>query len=339
MKTEDNIQPDKQVFYRLIALWVMCEAVLGGMMHAIKVPFTGMIVSSGAVICICLIGYYVPVKGAILKATIIVAIFKMMLSPHTPPTAYLAVFFQGMLGQLLFSNLKFFRFSCILLGMMALVESAIQRIIVLTILYGNDLWYALNEFIRKVTGEDSLTNYSLSLGIAYVLLHAVVGAIVGSFAGKIILTSGYWRKTYSQYLIPLGKYTETDGVATSKNKKKKKLRFLFIMIWVILAALFVQSYFSIGTPLLPSQLALKIILRSIFILLTWYFIVSPLITSIIKKWLTSLKLKSESDISQVMLLLPATKHIFVQSWNLSASLKGWKRLLFFSKIILVNTLR
>ncbi len=49
-----------------------------------------------------LIAYYVPLKGAILKATIIVAIFKMMLSPHTPPSAYIAVFFQGLLGQVLF---------------------------------------------------------------------------------------------------------------------------------------------------------------------------------------------------------------------------------------------
>src|SRR5829696_7949245 len=119
MKREDTISFDKQIYYRLIVLWVLCEAVLGGLMHAVKIPFTGIIVSSGAVICICLIAFYVPVKGAILKATIIVAIFKMMLSPHTPPTAYVAVFFQGLMGQLLFFNLKFFRLSCILLAVFA----------------------------------------------------------------------------------------------------------------------------------------------------------------------------------------------------------------------------
>ena len=130
---------DKQIYYRLIALWVLCEAVLGGMMHAVKIPFTGIVVSSAAVICISLIAYYVPVKGAILKATIIVAIFKLMLSPHTPPTAYVAVFFQGLMGQILFFNLRFFRLSCILLAVLALVESPIQRIIVVTVLYGDNL--------------------------------------------------------------------------------------------------------------------------------------------------------------------------------------------------------
>ena len=130
---------DKQIYYRLIALWVLCEAVLGGMMHAVKIPFAGIVVSSAAVICISLIAYYVPVKGAILKATIIVAIFKLMLSPHTPPTAYVAVFFQGLMGQILFFNLRFFRLSCILLAVLALVESPIQRIIVVTVLYGDNL--------------------------------------------------------------------------------------------------------------------------------------------------------------------------------------------------------
>src|SRR5438045_613816 len=66
---------DQQVYYRIIALWVLCEAMLGGIIHAFHIPVSGLIVGSAAVICICLIGYYSPVKGAIIKATLIVAIF------------------------------------------------------------------------------------------------------------------------------------------------------------------------------------------------------------------------------------------------------------------------
>ena len=93
---------NKQIYYRLIALWVLCEAMLGGIIHGLKIPVSGLFVGSSAVICICLIAWYVPQKGAIIKATIIVAIFKMMLSPQAPPPAYIAVFFQGLLGELLF---------------------------------------------------------------------------------------------------------------------------------------------------------------------------------------------------------------------------------------------
>ena len=58
MDTEkDALIPDR-LYYRLIALWVICEVVAGGIVHGLHIPFSGMIVSGFAVICICLIGYY-----------------------------------------------------------------------------------------------------------------------------------------------------------------------------------------------------------------------------------------------------------------------------------------
>src|SRR4030095_12568096 len=111
-----------------IALWVLCEAMLGGIIHGFKIPISGLVVGSCAVICICLIAYYVPVKGSIIKATIIVAIFKMMLSPQAPLPAYIAVFFQGLMGELLFWKKRYYRLCCLLLGVIALLESGLQRI-------------------------------------------------------------------------------------------------------------------------------------------------------------------------------------------------------------------
>ncbi|HUS03780.1 MAG TPA: hypothetical protein VMY77_18700, partial [Chitinophagaceae bacterium] len=308
-----------------------------GLMHAVKIPFTGIIVSSGAVLCICLIAYYVPVKGAILKATIIVAIFKMMLSPHTPPTAYIAVLFQGLMGQILFFNLRFFRLSCILLAVLALVESAVQRIIVVTVLYGNSFWKALNEFIRKLTGETTVTNYSLTVAVGYIILHAFVGMIVGLFAGSIAWQSKSWSILHREYLIQY-----TDGQQNEikpKARRKNKIKYLFIFIWIVLIILFLQSSLHIGKPLIPSQLVLQIILRSLLIILTWYFLINPLLTSLIKKWLTKQRVRSQSDINQIALILPSTRDIFLKSWELSSSAKGLKRLSLFCKIVLVNTLR
>ena len=122
------------IYYRLIALWVLCEAMLGGIIHGLKIPVSGLIIGSCAVLCISLIAWYVPNKGAIIKATLVVAIFKMMLSPQAPPPAYIAVFFQGTLGELLFfRNRKFYSLSCIILALLALLESGLQRILVLTL--------------------------------------------------------------------------------------------------------------------------------------------------------------------------------------------------------------
>jgi hypothetical protein len=148
------------VYYRLIALWILCETMLGGIIHGAKIPGSGLVVGSCAIICISLIAYSVPSKGFILKATLIVAIFKMMLSSHASPTAYIAVFFQGLMGESLFWNRKFYSVSCVLFGVLVLLESGLQRIVVLTIIYGKDLWQATNTFIHGITRQTTFTNYS-----------------------------------------------------------------------------------------------------------------------------------------------------------------------------------
>ena len=174
------------IYYRLIALWVLCEAMLGGIIHGLKIPVSGLFVGSSAVICICLIAWYVPQRGAIIKATIIVAIFKMMLSPQAPPPAYIALFFQGFLGELLFfRNRKFYQVSCILFAVLSLLESGLQRILVLTIVYGNDLWKVINDFINGLTKQKISTNYSLLIGTAYVSLHLLTGILVGLLASVL----------------------------------------------------------------------------------------------------------------------------------------------------------
>jgi hypothetical protein len=120
-------------------LWVLCEALLGSIIFTFRIPVSGLVIGSCAVVCISLIAWYVPAKGAIIKATLIVAIFKMMLSPQAPPPAYIAVFFQGLMGELLFWN-----------GILPVVlcgtgpaghdRVGFQRIISITIIYGNDIW-------------------------------------------------------------------------------------------------------------------------------------------------------------------------------------------------------
>ena len=87
---------------RITALWAFSEALFGGILHALQVPFAGLVLSAFAVICMAALaasGYY---KGKILKATLLVLIVKAMLSPHTPVAAYFAVFLQGLFGEIIF---------------------------------------------------------------------------------------------------------------------------------------------------------------------------------------------------------------------------------------------
>src|ERR1044071_7330386 len=173
MAKTESTTTNSLIYYRLIALWVLNEAMLGGIIHGFKIPVSGLVVGSCAVICICLIAWYNPKKGAIIKATIIVAIFKMMLSPQAPPPAYIAVFFQGLMGEIFFWRRRLFMLSCMLVAVLSLLESGFQRILMLTIVYGMEFWTVVNEFVNRLTKQSKPTNYSLLIGAGYVLLHLV----------------------------------------------------------------------------------------------------------------------------------------------------------------------
>lgn len=336
MKTGIDNKAERSIYYRLIALWVLNEAMLGGIIHGLKIPVSGLIVGSCAVICICLIGWYVPKKGAIIRATVIVAIFKMMLSPQAPPPAYAAVFFQGLLGELLFWNRRFFTLSCLLLAVLALLESGLQRILMLTIIYGNDLWKAINDFINGLTRQKNAANYSLLIGSVYVFIHLVAGLFTGWVASVLPQRIEKWSTGTGNRIFLT---SDTRLALPVRAKKRKRLKKGLLLIWILLILLYVQSYYKIGTPLLPSHISFRILLRSLIIVLTWIFVVSPLLRELLHFWLQKKKTHSQEDIRQVLQLLPAIQTLITAGWRKSAGKKGWKRIAACTRIILVNALK
>ncbi|MFN0276283.1 MAG: hypothetical protein ACKVPJ_11080 [Chitinophagales bacterium] len=332
----------KQLYYRLIALWAVCEGVLGGIIHGFNLPISGLIVGGAAVIVISMIGFYVPHKGAILKATVLVCIFKLMLSPHSPLPAYIAVFFQGIMGEFFFlvlpsilktSTTKIFKLSCILFATIALFESGIQRIITLTLIYGKNFWTAIDSFISGLTGEKEITNYSYYLVGGYVLLHLLAGFFIGIFSGRIPGRIKNWEKDFADVVSK-----SNDVVAQVQGKKKTGWKLSFIVIWIFLVGLFLQSVLGIGKPLMEEGTILNIIIRSVLILFTWYFFISPLLTYFLKRWLEKQKMKQESTVNEILLLIPSTKNLLERSWKISSDKKGFLKLNKFFKIVLVNSL-
>jgi hypothetical protein len=123
----------RNAIQRLTALWAFTESGLGGIMHALQIPFTGLLVGGMAIIMICLIAEISNHNfKQILRSAVIVLIVKAMVSPHTPFPAYIAVSFQALLGYALFSLLRINFFSIALLSIIAMLESAVQKLIILT---------------------------------------------------------------------------------------------------------------------------------------------------------------------------------------------------------------
>ncbi len=193
MKTTENTFAglDRgQAVERLTALWALNEAGLGGLIHALRVPFTGIVVGSTAVVLIALIAFFAERKAkAILKATVIVLLIKAAASPHTPLPAYVSVAFQGLAGAVLFGGLPSVRLGALLLGLLALWQGAVQKLLVMTILYGKPLWESVDavgrwmlEKMGSGPGELSPTGWFL---VAYLGYYTVAGLITGWLAGAI----------------------------------------------------------------------------------------------------------------------------------------------------------
>jgi hypothetical protein len=320
------------LYYRLVALWVICEAFAGGLMHAAKIPFTGMVVSSLAVTCIMLISYYIPSRYAVLKATIIVAFFKLMLSPHSPPTAYLAVFFQGYLGHLFFNHRKHFTLSSVALATAALVESALQRILVLVIIYGENFWKAVDIYIQKTAGG-TFKDYMATAAALYILLHLITGLLVGFFI------SGLIKKTENAAAIApyLISFTKTDAGPAYENKpKKSRFKIWFFLAWSIILGFYLQAVFQPEEAVLPANTAVMIFIRSVLIILTWMIILSPLTMMLIKRFVQKQEKNQYLPIQEIREMIPGMQRIFFASWKLSAEVKGFVRIKYFLRILLIN---
>ena len=328
---------DKQLYYRLIAVWVIFEGLIGGIIFGLKIPVSGLIVGSGAITCISLIAYYFPEKGAVIKATILVAIFKMILSPHTPPMAYIAVMFQGLLGELLFWNRRWFSISCWLFASIAMAESAVQRILVLLILYGKNFWMAVNDSIAKIFHNTTVGNFTLWLAAFYILFHILVGWIIVWVIFKLIREAKTWQTTLPDYIFPVNNREENiiDHISSGKKPYKK---YLYPLIGLLSILILLAGNIGTLTQMQEGHFIIVVITRAIFIMLTWYFLLMPLFKKIINRLLDKEKIKQHKDIAAILLLLPATKSLISKSWKFTAGQSKLSRVTSCCKIILANSI-
>lgn len=323
------------LYYRLIALWVTCEGFAGGLLHAFKFPFSGMIISSAAITVIMFIAYYFPSHRAVIRATIVVAFFKLLISPHSPPTAYIAVFFQGALGQLLLSKQSHFKARAMIFGLLALAETALQRILVLVIIYGNDMVTAIDAFIHKLTNSGG--HYSWMLAIGYVSIHAVAGIFIGGYVAGMVQRSKHWQTKYA-HLIFLVIDAEEAIPVTKVHKKHRRSKWLIMLVWVILVGLWIQSRIQPGNAILPQNMIINILLRSVLIIAGWYLLLSPVFLWLLQHGLKYREKKYRKEINEVRLLLPGIRAIFMKAYSMSVAGSGIQRLKLFLKTLMINIL-
>ena len=294
---------------RLTALWALNEAGLGGLIHAMRVPFTGIVVGSTAVVLIALIGFFAERKAkAILKATVIVLLIKAAASPHTPLPAYASVAFQGLAGALLFGLLPSVRLGALVLGLLALWQGAVQKLLVMTILYGKSLWESVDAVGRWIlekmgTGSGELTPTGWFL-LFYLGYYTIAGLITGWLAGA--LPSEIARALKNPRSVPPPMPGESPEIVLPEPSRKHWWRRTPFKTGAVLVALL-----AVLLLLHPGQegwlRGIRVFARASIVLALWMLLVRPLGQALFRRFRRREQGAYGAEVARALEQLPALR--------------------------------
>lgn len=322
----------KKLVNKYIAIWAFSESAFGGLMHALKIPFTGLILGGIAVIFLSLINELVDSKKQIIKATLLVISIKFLLSPNTPFTAYLAVFVQGLLAFIFFSTLSSKVISISLLSLFSSIWSASQKVILTTLFFGMNFWYSIDELSRYIAKKFGITldnSFSMSqlLIVLYFLLH-LVGAV---FIAYITINLPQYLSKHAQRLEELffefksqNNYkTESEQLLNNKTQLKRKW-YKKPRRWILVLFLLILSFLTFIDPSLKEIMFINVIsmiVRALILIYLWFKVISPSLVKLLmyiirkKNYLNGDHLKIVDDFKN---LFPEFKSKIKLAWEINS---------------------
>lgn len=316
----------------LTILWAFNECALGGLMHAFRIPFTGIFVGGFAVILIGLIAEFSQRNfKEIIQATLLVVAVKFMVSPQSPIGAYIAVFFQGVFGAICYKLISNFRIASFILATIAMLESALQKLLTLTILFGKAFWDALDSFLNefaKIFGS-AAENGSYTLTIIYLSAYILWGVILGFYLST--LPKKLNELSHKKLLSDLSANVNNYVKPLRMQDKTRKGRTVYIVLFISIVLLGILMYNS-------SSLG-YIFLRTFAGVIIMFFIITPLLKYLIKSNLKKQQLQSQNAIQSTINELPQMYAIAGGCWQYSkAKFRGINRIKQFSFCMLLLSL-
>ena len=328
---------------RLTALWAFTESGLGGIMHALQIPFTGLLVGGMAVIMICLIADISEYNyRLILKSAIIVLIVKAMVSPHTPFPAYIAVSFQALLGYALFSLLRVNFISIILLSTIAMLESAIQKLLILTLFSGESLWKAMDKMIAWIANQfgSIVSNGSYWIAGIYLAIYLAGGILIAWLAYRTIKSF----KTENLSLILDTSVTLDPALVETKRSAERnspRVKNNYKKLWILVLLMIVLSVvlFVFAEDTKRGWLAVaKTITWTLSAILIWFMLIGPLFTKVIQRLLQKKQSRYSDEVLKTLSFLPVLRKLTALAWQQSKLHHGFRRWYFFFASLIHTTL-
>jgi hypothetical protein len=305
---------------KLIALWAFTEAGLGGLMHAFNSPFTGVFIGGMAVVVLTLIATFSDFKpAATLRALSIVLVIKLLVSPQSPIGAYFAVAFQGLAAIMVFVITSKIKTGAMILAVLSMLESAVQKVIITTMLFGTGVWKAIDQFADHVSAQlgwiSFKTNASFWLIVSYLTIYLLSGVLIGWYAGSLpVKLAAFAANRTSVAILP-----ESGANIISKPNRRYKLSFQFLLIPLLIVVYLFDGGESRLSYIIP-------LLRVAAIMIAWYFIIAPLMFKALNLLLRKKQSQYHDDIQQAISFFPVIRGIVNLAWHESKDksfIKKW----------------
>jgi len=282
MPNSHQLELDKSTtWFQLTALWAFVEVVLGGILHALRLPFTGVLVGGSAVFIIGAMALHSADSFKdIIRATGIVLIVKAGASPHSPFPAYIAVAFQGFAGAMIFSLMRNFKIAAMLFSILAMLESALQKLLTLTLMYGMAFWDALDSFVKSVLKSLKMGNSHNANEL--VLIYVSVYFFWGIFLGYRL--SGFYKRLPQLFQV-LNKSIKLvpNQEISEENRNTKQRVFSSIVFWIIYILLLLGMIVSLAYLNDDQQNLFYVVLRSLTVTFLLFLVVNPIFKLFVRK--------------------------------------------------------
>lgn len=326
---------------KLTALWALSESALGGVLHAVRFPFRGIFISSAAVILISSIASFSYKRSRIIKTCVTVIGAKAVISPHTPVTAHLSVFLQGLLGEIFFAFRKFKYLSTVLFSIIVQLLNGFQKIIVLTLIFGAALWRTINNFLNYIIEEwffikfSGQTDYSYLIISFYIGIHLIAGFIVGIVAYRIPVEI---KMQIDKQIVNDFSIEAINQKLEQKRKSEVRLKLSSVLIIIMSVTIIVASYFYPIENRFDVTAVLLMLIRAVAIIFVWFYIISPLISRFLRNKLVENKNNYNKEISEIVNQLPFLKTAAYTIWKSTSEYSGFKRIYHFIVMTLAYAL-
>lgn len=159
------------------------------------------------------------------------------------------------------------------------------------------------------------------------------GIFFGLFAAALPDKLNGWIVKYGDYLSSMRTIQSVQNIEPPiSSRKRRKFKHLIMFGFIILFG--ILTYFDLGIPKNKFSDAVIMLVRSITIIVVWFFAAAPLLKNFIKKYLSKRENRYKTEIENIVDLFPLFRGAFNVSKTIALKQTGIKKISTFISLYL-----